>query len=126
MRPSASSRSRVGLVRTVKPPVASAAGGGARLAGAALALRGDTDETAGAGAGGRLPGTSAIGWNGRGGGLAATAAGGTGGDDLDTGSGAGVAATASRASAGAAGAGFASSCPLSGRRSAPCSPMSLS
>src|SRR5213078_2293767 len=107
MRPSASSRSRVGLVRTVKPPVASAAGGGARLAGAALALRGDTDETAGAGAGGRLPGTSAIGWNGRGGGLAATAAGGAG---LDPGSGAGVAATAWRASAGTAGGvGFASS-----------------
>src|SRR5437773_11606794 len=104
MRPSASSRSRVGLVRTVKPPVASAAGGGARLAGAALALRGDTDETAGAGAGDRLPGTSAIGWNGRGGGLAATAAGGPGGDGLDTGSGAGGAATAPPPSRGPAGA----------------------
>src|SRR5437773_11403964 len=102
MRPSASSRSRVGLVRTVKPPVASAAGGGARLAGAALALRGDANETAGAGAGGRLPGTSAIRWNGRGGGLAPTAARDTRGDDPDTGPGAGVAATASRARAGAA------------------------
>src|SRR3989442_5038060 len=101
MRPSASSRSRVGLVRTVKPPGVSAAAGVARLAGAALALRGDADEAAGAGASGRLPGTSAVGWNGRGGGLAATAVSGVGagGDDLDAGL--GVAATASRASAGA-------------------------
>src|SRR5207248_9370265 len=96
MRPSASSRSRVGLVRTVKPPVASAADGGARLAGAALALRGDADETAGAGAGGRLPGTSAIRWDGRRGGLAATAAGGAG---LAPRPGAGGAATARPASA---------------------------
>src|SRR5438093_12460870 len=100
MRPSASSRSRVGLVRTVKPLAASAAGGGTRLAGTALALRGGAGEAAGAGAGGRLSGTSAVTRNGRRGGLVATAAGGAvaRGEGLDAGSRA-VAAAAWRASA---------------------------